>query len=56
MDQLTLYVKVNRLGFVFVTPAGIRATVVDINRFNEQVGHQAVCMVVFFNADLGGEG
>lgn len=49
---LTSDMNVNRLGFVFWTPAGICATVVHSYWFYEQVGHHTVIMWVIFNADL----
>lgn len=44
--------NVNRLGFVFRTPAGICSTVLHTHWFDEQVGHATSPMWVILNADL----
>lgn len=49
---LTLDINVDGLCPVLWIPAGVRAAVAHIHRFNEQVGHPIFTMLVNFNAEL----
>lgn len=47
----TLDINVDAL-FLVIVPAGVCAAVAPIHRFNEQVGHPTVPVVIRFNAQL----